>query len=100
AERVFFYERIHRNAKGMLITTHLPSGEKTILYLGHSGYYPAMARQATAMIAAKADRLERLVTGIIRGWSSSCIEARLPGGSNWMTPDKSPAIIPVLTGQD
>lgn len=99
-EHIFFYERIHRNAKGLLMTTRLVSEEKTILYLGHSGYYQALAHEAIAMVAANADHLERLVTGVIRGWVNPCIEACLPGGADWTTPDGSPAIIPVLTGLD
>jgi threonine dehydrogenase-like Zn-dependent dehydrogenase len=99
-DHVFFYEQIHRNAKGVLTTTRLASEEKTILYLGHSGYYQTLANEAVATVAANADHLERIVTGVIRGWTNPSIEARLPGGINWTTPDGSPAIISVLTGQD
>jgi threonine dehydrogenase-like Zn-dependent dehydrogenase len=100
SEQAFFYEKIHRNAMGILTTTRLVSGEKTILYLGHSGYYQTLAHEAIARVAACADRLERIVSGVIHGWSSPCIEARLPGGVDWVTDDGSPAIIPVLEGLD
>jgi threonine dehydrogenase-like Zn-dependent dehydrogenase len=102
-ERVLSYEQLHRNAKGMLTTirqaaTKTTIEEKSILYLGHSGYYQAHAEQAIEEVATNADTLERMVTGVIRGWTSSCIETRFPVGNDWTTEDGSPAILSVLNG--
>jgi threonine dehydrogenase-like Zn-dependent dehydrogenase len=102
-EHVLSYEQLHRNAKGMLTTLRLttadgPVEEKSVLYLGHSGYYQAHADDAIAEVATNADTLSRIVTGVIRGWTSACIEARFPVGNDWTTKDGSPAILSVLNG--
>lgn len=100
AENVFFYERLHRTAKGVLTTTRLIGKDKSIFYLGHSGYFEALSSEAVISVAAHAAALDRSITGIIRGWSSPRIESRLPGSVDWATEDGSPAIIPVLQGVD
>jgi threonine dehydrogenase-like Zn-dependent dehydrogenase len=99
-ENLFFYERLHRTAKPILTTTRLLSGDKSIVYLGHSGYFERLAPEAIATVAANAAALDRAITGIIPGWSSPRIESRLPGGVDWTTEDGSPAIISVLGGMD
>lgn len=99
-ERVISYEELHRNARGILTNMRLVNEEKSVLYIGHSGYYQVHAEQAIAAVAANATLLERMVTGIIRGWTSPCIEACLPGGTDWKTEDGSPAIVQVLNGLD
>jgi len=99
-ENLFFYERLHRTAKPILTTTRLLSGDKSIVYLGHSGYFAHLAPEAIATVAANAAALDRTITGIIPGWSSPRIESRLPGGIDWTTEDGSPAIISVLGGMD
>lgn len=100
AANVFFYESLHRATKGMITATPLIHGDKTIFYLGHSGYYEHLATEAIAAVAEQADALSRAITGIIPGWSSPCIESRLPGGVDWKTDDGSPAIIAVLHAVD
>lgn len=97
---VFFYESLHRATKGMITATSLNQGDKIIFYLGHSGYYERLATEAIAMVAELAGELSRTVTGIIPGWSSPCIESRLPGGVDWETEDGSPALLSVLRGVD
>src|SRR5262249_25431179 len=99
-ENLFFYERLHRTAKPILTTTRLLSGDKSIVYLGHSGYFERLTPEAIDAVAANAAALDRMITGIIRGWSSPRIESRLPGGIDWTTEDGSPAIISVLSGTD
>jgi threonine dehydrogenase-like Zn-dependent dehydrogenase len=97
---VFSYESLHRSTRGMITVTPLIHGDKTIFYLGHSGYYEHLATEAIAVVAEQAGELSRAITGIIPGWSSPCIESRLPGGVNWEAEDGSPAIISVLHGTD
>jgi hypothetical protein len=99
-DNVFFYERLHRTAQGLLTTARLTEKEKSILYLGHSGYFAYLASSAMTLVARHAAILNRSITGIIRGWASSCIEARLPGAADWTTADSSPALIAVLNGLD
>ncbi|MFL5592415.1 MAG: alcohol dehydrogenase catalytic domain-containing protein [Ktedonobacteraceae bacterium] len=100
SENLFLYERLHRTTKPILTAARLPSGDKSIVYLGHSGYFEGLAPEAVAAVAANAVALDRMITGIISGWSSPCIESRLPGGTDWTTEDGSPAIISVLDGTD
>ncbi len=97
---VFFYESLHRATKGMITATPLIHGDKTIFYLGHSGYYEHLVTEAIATVAEQAGELSRAITGIIPGWSSPCIESRLLGGIDWKTEDGSPAIIAVLYAVD
>ncbi len=99
-ENLFSYERLHRIARPILTTNRLFSRDRSIAYLGHSGYYEQLASQAVATVAANAATLDQAITGIIRGWSSPRIESRLPGGTDWTTGDDSPAIISVLNGTD
>ena len=96
AAGVFSYEGLHRSTKGMVTITSFGHKDKTIFYLGHSGYFEHLAGEAISVIAEQAGELSRVITGIIPGWSSSHIESRLPGGADWETEDKSPAIISVL----
>ncbi len=100
AAQVFSYESLHRATKGMITATSLMHGDKTIFYLGHSGYYEHLVTEAIAVVAEQASELSRVITGIIPGWSSPCIESRLPGGVDWETEDGSPAIVSVLHGMD
>src|SRR5690242_8340165 len=100
ADKVFFYERLHRTAQGLFTTARLTGGDKSILYLGHSGYFADLADLAINTVAAHAAVLDRSITGIMRGWDSPCIEARLPGAADWATTDGSPAIVAVLQGLD
>jgi threonine dehydrogenase-like Zn-dependent dehydrogenase len=100
AANIFFYERLHRTTKGFLTTARLIPGEKSILYLGHSGYFERLAPQAIATLTKNVIALDRMVTGVIPGLTSPCIAARLPGGIDWETEDGSPAIISVLQGAD
>ena len=97
---VFVYERVHRAALALVMTTSQGDHDKVIGYVGHSGYWDDLAPQAIAMVAVHAAQLERAVTGVIRGWTSSRIEAQLPGGSDWSTQDNSPAILAVLNGAE
>jgi threonine dehydrogenase-like Zn-dependent dehydrogenase len=99
-DNVFFYERLHRTAQGLLTTARLTGKEKSILYLGHSGYFANLANHAITMVARHAAVLDRSITGVMRGWTNPCIEARLPGASDWTTADGSPALIAVLQGLD
>ncbi len=94
--RTLSYERLHRSAQGFVTRT----GGKTILYVGHSGYFECLAPEAVAAVASNAAELDRAITGVIRGWTSPCIEARGPQQSSWSTPDRSPAIVSVLQGTD
>jgi threonine dehydrogenase-like Zn-dependent dehydrogenase len=97
---VFYYERLHRATKG--IVTSIPSvrGDKTIFYLGHSGYFESLTTAAITAVAEYADGLNRAVTGIIPHWASSRIASRLPGCTDWETGDGSPAIVSLLHGTD
>jgi hypothetical protein len=99
-EHVISYEDLHRNARSILTNMRLVNEEKSILYIGHSGYYQAYAEDAIEAVASNAAQLERMVTGIVRGWTSPCIEACLPGGTDWETEDGSPAIVQILSGLD
>ncbi len=99
-DNVFFYERLHRTAQGLLTAARLTGKEKSILYLGHSGYFADLASHAITLVARHAAVLNRSVTGVIRGWANACIEARLPGATDWTTADGSPALIAVLNGLD
>ena len=94
--RTLSYERLHRSAQGFVTRTH----GKTILYVGHSGYFECLAEQAIAAVASNAAELDRAITGVIRGWISPCIESRVSQESSWSTPDRSPAIVSVLQGTD
>lgn len=93
-EGVISYEVVHRAAHGLLTHT---SG-KRVLYLGHSGYYAYLAPKAIATVSANAARLSKVVTGVIEGWPSPIIKARMDDIADWQTPDGSPAIIAVLRG--
>jgi threonine dehydrogenase-like Zn-dependent dehydrogenase len=93
-EGVMSYEVVHRAAHGLLTMTM----GKRVLYLGHSGYFAYLAPKAIATVSANAARLSRVVTGVIQGWPSPIINARVDGVADWQTPDGSPAIIPVLQG--
>jgi propanol-preferring alcohol dehydrogenase len=98
---VIAYEGIHRGALALKLTRHQESGqEKVIGYVGHSGYWEDLAPNAIAWVATHAAVLDRMVTGLIRGWTSPEIEARLPGGGDWRAPDGSPAICAVLNGTE
>lgn len=99
-ENIFFYEPVHRKAQDIRTTVRLAHQDKSILYLGHSGYFEHLAQQAIAAVAANAAPLDRAVTGVIAGFSSWRILSRLPGGVDWTTEDGSPAIVSVLTGTD
>ncbi len=92
---VFSYETLHRLAQGVVTRT----GDKRVLYVGHSGYYAQLAPKAVALVSANAARLDRVVTGVIREWESPVITSRVPGLDDWRTPDGSPAVIAALTGQ-
>jgi len=91
---LFSYELVHRLAQGVLTWT----GEKRVLYVGHSGYYAQLAPSAIAIVSANAARLARLITGVIPGWDSPTILARVPGGDDWQKGDGSAAITSVLSG--
>lgn len=99
-ENIFFYEPVHRKAHGLLRTDHFIHEGKSILYLGHSGYFEHLAPQAIATVAANAVAFDRAVTGIIPGFASQRIVSRLPGGIDWTTRDGSPAIVSILKGAD
>ena len=99
-ENIFFYEPVHRKAQGIRATPGLAHRDKSILYLGHSGYFECLAPQAIAAVAANAAALDRAVTGIIPGFASPHVVSRLPGGIDWMTGDESPAIVSILNGTD
>ncbi len=99
-ENLFLYESLHRRAQDIRTTLRLAQEEKSILYLGHSGYFEHLAPQAIAAVAANAAALDRAVTGIIPGFASSHIVSRLPGGIDWTTGDESPAIVSILNGTD
>jgi hypothetical protein len=94
---VFSYERLHRAAHPVLTTTR---DRKAVLYLGHSGYFDALAPQAVSTVTANADALARAITGVIRGWASPRIESRLPGADAWFPEDGAPALLGVLSGHD
>ncbi len=74
--------------------------DKSILYLGHSGYFENLAPKAIEAVASNALALDRAITGIIPGFSSPHVVSRLPGGLDWTTGDKSPAIVSILNGTD
>ena len=99
-ENTFFYEPVHRKAQGIRTTLGLAHQDKSILYLGHSGYFECLAPQAMAAVAANAAALDRAVTGIIPGFASPRVVSRLPGGIDWMTGDELPAIVSILNGTD
>jgi L-galactonate 5-dehydrogenase len=99
-ENIFFYEPVHRKACGLLATSHTAHESKSVLYLGHSGYFEDLAPAAIAAVAENAAALDRAVTGIIPGFANLRIVSRLPGGVDWMTEDGSPAILSVLKGTD
>ena len=99
-ENIFFYERLHRTAQGILTPARLTPGGKSILYLGHSGYFEHLASEALATVATNAAALDRAVTGVIDGFASPRIVSRLPGGVDWIPEDKSPAVVSVLKGID
>jgi hypothetical protein len=100
-DKVLFYERIHRAAVAVMATTRQIRPEKVILYMGHSGYWDTLAPQAVATVAQNADLLNRAVTGLLRGWTTTSIESHLCllGTSNWTT-GGIPAIVQVLNGAD
>lgn len=97
ASGMLSYERIHRAARAVWTTQ--PDGRRG-LYLGHSGYFEALAPQAVAMVAANATALGRAVTGVIPGWTSPTICALADGQTDWSTPDGAPALLSVLGGLD
>ncbi|MFL5627080.1 MAG: alcohol dehydrogenase catalytic domain-containing protein [Ktedonobacteraceae bacterium] len=99
-ENLFLYESLHRRAQGIRTTLRLGQEEKSVLYLGHSGYFEHLAPRAIAAVAANAAALDRAVTGIIPGFASPRIISRLPGGVDWTTGDESPAIVAILNGTD
>jgi hypothetical protein len=99
-ENIFFYERLHRAAQGILTPARLTPGGKSILYLGHSGYFERLAPKAVAAVAAHTAALNRAITGIIPGLASARIVSRLPGGVDWANEDGLPAIVSVLHGVD
>src|SRR5581483_9515008 len=99
-EHIFFYEPVHRKAQNIHTTLRFASYDKSIVYLGHSGYYEHLAPQAIAAVAANAASLDRAVTGIIPGIASPHVISRLPGGVDWTTGDGSPSIIAILNGID
>lgn len=99
-ENIFFYEPLHRKAQSVCTTLRFAHQDKSILYLGHSGYFEHLAPQAIATVAANAAALDRAVTGIIPGFASPRIVSRLPGGIDWTTGDESPAIVSILNGTD
>ncbi|MFL5666531.1 MAG: alcohol dehydrogenase catalytic domain-containing protein [Ktedonobacteraceae bacterium] len=96
AEKIFFYERLHRTAQGIRLSRR----DKSALYLGHSGYFERLAPRAIAAVAVNAVSLDRAVTGVIPGFSSPRILSRLPGGIDWTAGDESSAIVSVLRGVD
>lgn len=95
-EGVFFYEPVHRKAQSIRTTRRSAREDRPVLYLGHSGYYDYLASQAIAAVAANAAALDRAITGIIPGFTSTHIISRLPGGVDWATDNASPAIVSVL----
>ncbi|TMC20884.1 MAG: hypothetical protein E6J34_11300 [Chloroflexi bacterium] len=94
----FSYERVHRTAKGLLTTSQALTVERSLLYMGHSGYFETMMPTAIETVARHADVLDRAITGVVSGWTSSCLASRLPGGVDWTTEDGSPALIQILHG--
>lgn len=100
SENIFFYEPVHRKACGLLTISHTTHESKSVLYLGHSGYFEDLASVAIAAVAANAATLDLAVTGIIPGFAEARIVSRLPGGVDWVTEDGSPAILSVLKGTD
>jgi threonine dehydrogenase-like Zn-dependent dehydrogenase len=99
-ENIFFYEPLHRRAQTIHTALRLAGEQKSVLYLGHSGYFEHLAPQAIAAVAAHAAALDKAITGIIPGFASPSIVSRLPGGVDWTTKDESPAIVSVLKGLD
>jgi threonine dehydrogenase-like Zn-dependent dehydrogenase len=97
---VFLYERVHRVAKALVTTVTVGRREKSVVYLGHSGYYDDMAPQAIAAVAANAGVLGRVITGVIPGWDSAVIRSHGIKADDWHDPDGGPALIAVLRGAD
>jgi threonine dehydrogenase-like Zn-dependent dehydrogenase len=99
-EEIFYYEPLHRRAQSIHTTMRGAQEDKSILYLGHSGYFENLAPKAIEAVASNASALDRAITGIIPGLASPHIISRLPGGVDWTTVDKSPAIVSILSGTD
>ncbi len=99
-EEIFYYEPLHRRAQSIHTTMRQVQEDKSILYLGHSGYFENLAPKAIEAVASNALALDRAITGIIPGFSSPHVVSRLPGGLDWTTGDKSPAIVSILNGTD
>jgi threonine dehydrogenase-like Zn-dependent dehydrogenase len=99
-DNIFLYEPLHRKAQSISTSLRLTEGDKPVHYLGHSGYFERLAEKAVEAVATHASSLDRAITGIIPGFASERIISRLPGGVDWATKDKSPAIVSVLKGMD
>jgi threonine dehydrogenase-like Zn-dependent dehydrogenase len=99
-ENTFFYERLHRTTRGIVTTARFTDEEKSLLYLGHSGYFENLVQEAIAAVARNAAALDRAVTGVIAGLARTRIQSRLPGGVDWVSQQDTPAIISVLHGLD
>lgn len=97
---LFLYETVHRKAYNLSTTLRLAHEERSVLYLGHSGYYEHLAPQAIAAVAAHAAALNRAVTGVIPGFPSPRVISRLPGGVDWSNEELTPAIVAILQGAD
>lgn len=99
-ENIFLYEPLHRRAQSIHTTLRQASEDKSILYLGHSGYFERLAPKAIEAVARNAKALDHAITGIIPGLASPYVVSRLPGGVDWKTEDESPAITSILMGTD
>jgi threonine dehydrogenase-like Zn-dependent dehydrogenase len=99
-DRLLSYERLHRLGKGIRTTTNVKGQDKDLCYVGSSGYRDGDALKSVAFVARHAATLDRAVSGLIRGWTASRIEARLPGGTDIDVKGGAPAIVQLLRGLD
>lgn len=99
-EKIFFYEPVHRQGQMIKTSLHQAGKSKSLVYMGHSGYFEHLASQAVATVAINAAALDKAVTGIIPGLASTRIISRLPGGIDWISEDEAPAIVSILKGMD
>ena len=92
------YESVHRRALSMAFEVIEGLERKVVFLTGHSGYERRHAGQALEVISRLAPSLDRLLTGVIRGWENPMIRGRLTDGRDLVASDHRPALAALLRG--
>ena len=94
--KAILLEQVHRH--GLTIAMAGGPGIRPYRLSGHSGLRLYLVPAGIEFLAAHADALSRLATGVVRGFSSPTVETRNPLAPEWTSPDGEPAAIALLHG--